>query len=575
MKIIILFILLTGVALADVNILIIGSGRSYSEGRGSGQQDALNPKLIAGELRNILSKDRAVGKVNISVDEYYTKKHIDTSIGGRAGSIWQLEYHRYSLAQYYFWPEGRADRLKNLQGKLKNKWNYVVLIDDPYLTLNMPGIHAEGVKLLTQKIREGGAKALLFSQWPRPDSKRSQKELNEISYRVAKGLGIAVVPAGEVWSSLKKANKSIADSLYIAAASIYRTIRPNNRSSYIYKDRNLSAHCLKAIRVNRLKSHYKGDFKTKTPFTKKAVSRRQVWGHHTGTSTERGLTKQLQTIFGQSSILFNKGKKPAKQKIDFNYGRANSAFEPNKRYKVAPDKYDRSYGIVMQDNGKTAYNTMLYGIDKRTFLGKSQVDDGTDMGIAYDMIQLKEVEKDIRAIPGRLISAKIMDYDKTLIPVNTKGDTWHQRGHLLLAQASYVSTLLSGRYSIDITKEQSGQNWMMAKIGYDTAWTMSTLRALSPGLIIRPSNTNLLAMKKDQQETMTIFFTNKPRATVKVLVSVNGKGTKMLTFTALNYNKPQTFTFENLGNTQTISFKTQSKDPVYNSLIDSWKYGSL
>ena len=131
-RLIILSLLACCSAFADVNILLIGSSHSFSEGQ-EGKDvhgQAFNPKLIADELRKILSQDKTLGKVNVVSEDYYTNKNIDTAIGG-AGNNWPLKYHRYSLAQYYFWPAGRADRLKNLQGKLKGKWDYIVLMDDP------------------------------------------------------------------------------------------------------------------------------------------------------------------------------------------------------------------------------------------------------------------------------------------------------------------------------------------------------------------------------------------------------------------------------------------------------------
>ena len=572
MKILLFFILFTGVVFADTNILIIASGRSFSEGRLANHQDPLNPQKIADELQKILSMDRRLGKVKVSVDDYYTKKHIDTNIGGN-GQVWRLEYHRYSLAQYYFWPEGRKARLKNLQGKLKVKWDVIILIDDPYLTANMPGIHAEGVKLLTQEIRKGDAKPFIFSQWPRAGTNKKAAELHEISYRVSRGLGIRFIPAAYVWESLK--NKVEADKYFIAANSIYRTLFYKNTTGYEYKNLALDRQIKSALKESfSKKKKYGPIYTSETPFTMKKVTRRQIWGNHSGTSTENGLTKQLYSVFAQGSVLFKRGKNPTTKKTDFNYGRANSNFEANKRYRVDPKNYDRSYGFVMQDNGRSAYNTMLYGIDKRTFLRGNNIDDGTDMGIASDMIELKEVEKDIRTIPGRLINAKIMDYDPKLTPVNAKGDTWHQRGHLLLAQASFVYTLLNGRYALDVNKTSEGQNSMMMKIGYDTAWTMSTLQARSPGFTVRPSYINLLSLKTGQQESMSICFANKPKSTVKVQVSVNGAKAVDLTFTEANYKTAQTFKFKNAGKAQSVTFKTLSRDPVYHNLTDRWDYGS-
>ena len=559
-----LFLLIGSYSFADTKILIIGSGKSFSEGAGADSQDPVKLEQVATELRKMLKEAGKDAKV--VVDEYYTTKQIDTAIGGR-GTVWKLHYHRYSLAQYYFWPEGREKRLKNLQGKDGNKWDYIVLIDDPYLSINMPGIYAEGVKLLTKTIEKGKAKPILFLQWPRKSTKVSQKVVNEITYRVADGLDIKVAAAGYIWENLKDSDKTEANAPKVGAAGIFHAIYSKSKKP---GEETLAYRMRSASRKAKKEDHYKGDYKGQNPFTSKQVSKRYVRGHHTGTSTERGLTGQLKKVIGQTSVYFNQGKTKG---IDFNYGRANSAFEANKKYKVDPSKFDRSYGIVMQDHGNTAYMTMLYGIDKRSFHPKYRIDDGTDMGIAHDMIRQNEVAKDIRTIPGRLISAKIMDYDPEMIPVKRKGDRWHQQGHCLMAQAAYVYATLSGRYPINI-KDMKSKSFMMCKIGYDTAWTMSTLQARSPGFVVRPSDIKTVALKSGQEETMTIFFANKPEENVSVKVMVDGKVKKTLKFSKSSYSRAQTFKFKGTGKESVVTFETKSDDRVFDGLTDSWKYGA-
>ena len=74
---------------------------------------------------------------------------------------------------------------------------------------------------------------------------------------------------------------------------------------------------------------------------------------------------------------------------------------------------------------------------------------------------------------------------------------------------------------------------------------------------------------------MTVCFANKPKAAVKVQVSLNGAKAVDLIFTEANYKTPQTFKFKNAsGKAQSVTFKTLSRDPVYHNLTDRWDYGS-
>jgi len=134
----------------------------------------------------------------------------------------------------------------------------------------------------------------------------------------------------------------------------------------------------------------------------------------------------------------------------------------------------------MQDQGKTAAETMLYGIDKR-YLNGSRYDDGTDLGIAYDMIRQGEVESDVRATPVRLMWAKLHDADPTLKPLR---DKWHMSRYLDEATGTFMYALLSGRCPVaaqpPARNSDAWRRWLGRKIGYETAMRMAHLAPPRP-----------------------------------------------------------------------------------------------
>jgi len=215
----------------------------------------------------------------------------------------------------------------------------------------------------------------------------------------------------------------------------------------------------------------------------KYVTGNSITYNHTGTSSERGIEGALTAAIKRCKVSCRKVKIadiPGGAKVDFNYGRANSMFEAHKKYKVAPDKFGRAYGFPMQDCGKTAAETMLYGIDKRFFGGK-RYDDGTDLCIAYDMIRQGEVASDIRAVPIRLMWAKLHDANPKLKPLR---DKWHMSRSLDEATGTFMYTLLSGRCPVGNEPSPRGSEpwnrWLGRRIGYQTAIRMSHLSLTPP-----------------------------------------------------------------------------------------------
>ncbi len=463
-----------------VNILVIGSTHSYTEGeqRGAANPETLDAKAIADRLARILANDTTIkGGTNVVFEEVFRKRMLPTAVGGGA-KLMNMEYRCHSLAQYYFWPDGRAKRLANLAGRGKTKWSYVVLVGDPYLLANMPGVYAEGVNLMAEAARKGRARPILLMPWPAGGTPDDAAHLAEVVSRVGQGTKIPVAPAGRAWTTLPAKDKS-ADGAYLAAACIYSEAFGLAAAGASASEKTLAAHALLTVKANKTEPQFTGRFEFASPFAMKYVAKRGITYNHTGSSSENGIQGALEGAIKRCGIACKKvaaGKAPGGGKIDFNYGRANSIFEPQKQYKVAPARFGRSYGFPMQEHGKTAAITMLYGIDKR-YIGGRSYDDGTDLGIAYDMIRQGEVASDIRAVPIRLMWAKLRDASPKLKPLR---DSWHMSRYLDEATASFMVTLLTGRCPVGhkptTNSADHWHRWLGRKIGYETAMRMAHLQ---------------------------------------------------------------------------------------------------
>ncbi len=494
-------------ATAEPNVLVIASTRPYSSQQGVKPMDEPSIKKLVQD--RIASDLKIRGKINIVIEDVFRMKQLDTAVGG-GGSMGQKTYKCHSLAQWYLWPEGKAERMANLQGKGGTKWDAVVIMGDASIIANMPGVFAEGATLIIDKVREGSGQPLLYI--PPTDNADTTAAITEAVTIMGVTADVAVLP---------KPSHAIIQKVSTSVPS---------------------------------KSNV---------FAMKYVDKRAITYNHTGTSSERGLERGIKAAVARCRVTANKAD-PAKTegKIDFNYGRANSNFEKHKQYKVEPNNFDRSYGFPMQDHSKSAAETMLYGIDRRG-------DDGTDLGIAWDMINQNEVEKDVRCVPIRLMFAKLNNINPELKPC---GDSWHMSKYLDTASGTFIYTLLSGRCPVDDKPSPENKDaynhWLGQTIGYETAWRMSHLGARVPGFVVRPSGASALEVK----------FLYPPTTEVTVAVGADRPDAaevspKTLTFTPENYSKAQSVSIKTKADSPfSVKLLTQSNDVTFNQLQDSWPF---
>jgi hypothetical protein len=596
----------------DIDILVIGSSSSFSVGRtssttesGTVREQIFNPSGIANQLLSILTNDPAVtGAVNVQFEDIFKTKTHNVDYSG--SNNWSVTNRCHSLAQHFMWPEGKAARLANFRGEGNHQWDYIVLCFDPYILGNFPGMVAEGVKLIQQEVAKSAhpAQILLFAQWPWENSIFSVDDYNEVVQRVGASAGLPVVPAGKAWGSytpkdsVSNNTRPTPKGAYLGAASIYSKIfdRSAKSSAYTFAadGNNIADHALAVVQANAAISHFSGAYQGINPFQMKYVTKRVVSDRHTGTSTERGIRDALVRLAAVQRIQFTTSSYPGATgpRWDFNYGRGNDTFEDDKDYEVDPNKYDRSYGFPMHHyKMNSAPNTMPYGIDKQYLNDfNGMYDDGTDLGIAYNMIRPGTRElglpEDVRAIPIRLMWLKMRETTPGFHPLR---DNSHMSHQLDDATAAYMYTLLSGRCPVTPEPANPGSTewlrWLGNKIGYETAWQMAHLTTRVPGFRVLPSSTSATTVTPGPtgtRQTMTVQFMYPPQEDVIVTVSTSNPtaaiiGPRTLVFTPENHAVPQTVTVAGLPGALSsepfeVVFSTSSADHIFDGLGDAWAY---
>ncbi|MFT6001120.1 MAG: hypothetical protein ACI81P_003588 [Neolewinella sp.] len=467
-----------------INILVIGTNNSINGG------EAFSPNQIAAELQNILSADPAISLgVNVVAEDIYRSELVTFGLGG-GGTEYTITFYSHSLAQYYYWPEGLDARMDNLSGNGGVDWDHVVIGADPHIISTTPGYYSLGVNKVAAKVAEGGAQPHLLMMWPKSESSEpSITHFEEFTYRTADGAKVALsaIPAGLAWEALPADKKDIAsvhptpNGAYVTAATIYSHICGTNASSsaYVY-DNDLADVALSTVTTELNEVHYSGPRTFLSPFKSCDVNDQVINYNQTGSSSEAGIRGGLNWVFDQApETLQNGGTSP----INFNYGRANSNFEPSKRYNINPALFDFSFGFPMQDHGNHGNVSMLYGLDKRNF---GTIND-TDLGTARFMVQQAELPY-ARAIPIRTLFAQMREVTPTQ---SAYRDSWHMHRDLDKAIGGYMYTLLTGNCAVGVepTDQNSAEwrTWMAHKIGYETAWTLMYLDGTPPcGLVSLP-----------------------------------------------------------------------------------------
>ena len=457
-----------------VHILVLGTNTSIHGA------DAFSPDQIAQELGAILDADTMVDMdVQVVAKDIFSSAPVTIGLGG-SGTEYTYTHYRHSLMQYYYWPKNKDERMDELQGNGEFDWDYVVIGADPYFVAQLPGYYSLGVHKVAKKVTKGGAVPLLLMMWS-SDETTETSHFEEFTNRVSQGASVSlpVIPAGLAWERLSSDKKDSAPihptphGAYLTAASIYSYLSKNSAStvSYTYDD-DLADIALSQM-LEYQEASPQGDVRFDSPFQNCSITQSLFTYNHTGSSSENGILAGLNWVFEQSdATLENGGNAPS----TFNFGRANTNFEPDKRYKVNQDMFDFSFGFPMQDHGSFGDESMLYGLDKRD----GGVLNDTDVGVARFMIEESEVPF-ARAIPIRTLFAQMNEQNEEQ---SAYRDSWHMHRDLDKSIAGYMYTLLTDRCALGEepaeTESAEWNTWMSHKIGCNTAWDLMYMEESYP-----------------------------------------------------------------------------------------------
>jgi len=563
----------------ELKILVMGTHQSILDGA-----ESFSPEHIAEYLSRILNEDPLITEsVHVAAESIYRSAVVTTGYGqGRDTYDWP--YHCHSLAQYYHWPEGREARLTNLRGDGDHTWDHVIIAGDPHIVSTLPGYHALGVNTVAQYIVDHGADAHLLMPWSRTGTMEDLVRMATSVRRISSGARVPLssIMTGLLWSALPEPLKDNGpqhpspNGAYLVASSIYTHLlgRSATASNFQFNDEIAewaADRLLNGIEVPELDES--DEFTT--AFHAGGISDRVLTYNHTGTSSERGILRGLRWVLERAHVRLENGGEPP---IHFNYGRANTEFEANKRYRISPANFQFSLGFPMQDNSNHGNESMLYGLDKR----RSHTENGTDLGVARMMARENELPQ-ARAIPIRTLYARMKD----IMPeFSAYADGWHMNHDLDKATGAYMYTLLTGHCAVsdepEARESPEWRSWRAHKTGYETAWEIMHLSGTAPCFRVVPESVDSTVIRANEDTRLFVSFANAPQQDVIATVTVDQASwvdieTPRMVFTPDNFSTPQLLRIVGrLGDGEvtdvTLTFRTESEDPAFDGIVDRWTY---
>ena len=579
---------------ADVNVLIIGSEKDSVESRRvRGKSQAFSPAGIKTHLEKILG-GAGLGSVNVVLKDRCRagsdadlNARLDASLrlhqkirrlakppqlspSQRENSIKRMRLQGnpcYSLASWFHWPypEGAETQTRwpNLRGEKGTKWDYVVLIGDPYTIEHLPGLYTHGVAKIAEEVAKGKGKTILLMGWPGANSESTVRHYKEVVYRTGRTGSMMVAPAALAWEAAGKPRGEAhpsADGAYIAAASIYSRIwkKSASKSTHRYKG-GLADKVHKMVMANVGAKQYSGRLEFPNAFAMFGNSGRSVRPRKSpgGSSTESGLVQHTSQAIARAGATAGGG-------ASYRIGRDSGSPTRGKDYRLGDKEYKGTTFAYR-------YQTNTGNPDIHLAQIFSQ-----DINLAD---QVMNESKTYRAIPRRLMWASLHQADPKIKPMSSHGHLSHEAS---VACGGFVYTIISGRCPIGPKPDPITRDWLSQKVGYEVAWQLATGQSRAPGFKVTPSSEARHTVDPEKPETMAVQFLLPPRKNVIVTVSTNDASNMAvspatLTFTPDNYNVPQKVVVKvadgiSAGTQLKVHYATRSDDEVYDALSDSWDY---
>ena len=553
-----------GEARAATRVLVLGSSQSYLS------EAAFPTAGVAGNLQGILEGDASVSQpVTVQNTDTY-KSDATTGFSAR------------TLMSWFYWPDTHAATL----ALLANNWNYVVMVDDPYVASTFPEYHLEGVMRISQEARKIGAQPISVMTWS--SGSTAVSKFGEMAYRVGDGAGVSVAPAGYAWNNLSTELKDTgtrptARGAYVTAATVFSRIfnRSAKLSSFVpagmtVADRDALADvALLTVQAEAAKTQYSGTVRRPTHFATPLVKNRSVRYADWNSSTEDGISGRFSTCFSNLRTSVSQPYSSGYQSfptvpevIDFCHSRF---------YDYADPTQWRNYGTFdFQD--KNGARSMVVGMDRVMWPNgfPEQPTGAVNVGDYF-------MNRGTFFVPIRVLWARIQEAQPQ-IPFQSDGH--HMSSPVLNGVAAMMVTLLTGRCPTgdepaDPTST-AWQEWFCRKTGYEVAVQHATLNARMAGFLVLPSATTATTLSEGTNEIMPVRFRYAPTADVTVKVTADQPGAVVitpatLTFTPANYATAQNVVVKLASGARpvgpvTLRFDSQSSDRVFDQLNDEWTY---
>jgi Bacterial Ig domain/Calx-beta domain len=554
-------------AVADVNVLIVGTTAdtgAYSPST-YGLSKAFDIAKVRDELQSILA---GAGLGTVKVGLHDLKANMYSARGNQLIS----EFYSQNTAR----PPVSFDFWKNLRGESGTNWNYVILMDDPNTIEYFPGLYTLGVSEVGKEVAKGGGETVLLMLWPGSGSESSVNHYKEVVYRTGRSLGYKVVPAGLAWQdrgSVYGTTHPTAEGAYMTAAAIYSRIwgveggQDKSASTSTYHPNDTLADAVhQVVKDNKGKVQYTGAFMQPSNLFNPIGDHRREWltGIGLNSSSENGLQAKMVTVGRNSGMdITDNGTAPNGIFITRDSSQYNNSYSLNSHFWLTP--YADIYGD--NDGNNEAFEFInLVDYDHSSFIRTSR--------------GLLGACPTYRHLPHPVLFAQVLKE----IPDHPLVESQHGGRGYGYSAASYWLFMNSGRCGMIPKPSTNTVEYESFKVGYETAWRMSTLQGRAPGFQVRPSDWKRHEVDPAAPETMTVRFMFAPKENVTVTISNDVAWATVtpqtLTFTPENYATQQTVTVSLSaeaaslrGSLFNVIYHTSSTDEVYDNLSDSWEYG--
>ena len=209
----------------------------------------------------------------------------------------------------------------SLMTELDKGYNYIVFVDLLDYAQNKPELHMESARILKSYTRSMGTQVVLPMLWASSNAVANTSTFENQTYRISDALGLACVPAGLTWKSIRNdgslgsaecsPNAPNTQAAYALSATLFAHFFEKKPTGTFTNGLNASVitginnYSYAAWETARTATHYTGTFTggAFTPWTVPHALGSRNWAD-TGTSSEEATDNQLNTIITRAGYAY-------------------------------------------------------------------------------------------------------------------------------------------------------------------------------------------------------------------------------------------------------------------------------